>query len=172
MTEKCSFCFNEAKFSLTKVDQGIVEIVNFCSLCLQELPGLKPEVKIDIESKITDCYQNNFKELLREIFVHDEEKICPNCGMDLKTVVETGILGCEQCAKFFGLAENVHEVDDGKELKEKELEKEPEEKKDSEDLKKQLELAIKDEDFKKAAEIRDLINANLPERDLGKRKQG
>lgn len=102
-------------------------------------------------------------DFLKGFFDHKEEKkaaVCSNCGMSVGDFRRTGLLGCSECynefkgevipvlRKVHGAVSHAH----GEAPRKKEPSR-------LEVLKKELDEAIKKEEFERAAQLRDEINA-------------
>ena len=93
-----------------------------------------------------------------------KEKTCPKCGYSFSNYSNTGLLGCPECYSTFEsrLEPVIHKIH-GKTYHIKNEEKKEKPKNKLEELKQELDKAIKDENYEKAANIRDTIK-DLKER--------
>ncbi len=163
----CDFCGeNEANVYLIKIFKDKVERINICSECAEE-------VSMDTEDGILDGIAKLLNKLLKgkeknsKFSGGKNSKIegnrkCYNCGIDIKTIEETGKVGCKECYKEFSdilmpLIKSIHgsieyrgkiPINSNKKLKvEKKIN----------DLKSRLNEEIIIENFEEAAKIRDTI---------------
>lgn len=93
-----------------------------------------------------------------------KETICPKCGYSFSDYTSTGLLGCDRCydtfeAKLEPILYKLH----GKPQHIKGKTKNSKPKNKIEELREELDNAIKDEEYEKAAKLRDEIR-NLKER--------
>ncbi|MGB9767403.1 UvrB/UvrC motif-containing protein [Dictyoglomus turgidum] len=137
---KCDFCNqNEAVYVLEISDEKGKRKYSICEYCLKQV--------------IKDIFQGNY-------FMRDEKvKRCPKCNRSLEEIKETGMLGCSYCYSYFRdeigkLVYQYHgnKVHRGRVPIKKEF-------KTDKILKYKIELskAIEEEDYEKAAKLRDLL---------------
>lgn len=104
---QCSFCEKDSTYDLTICDQGVFQQVNFCPTHAEDINNIS-----DIDFKDSDqdilgeiltkdlAFQSKIQ-ILDSDFKEGTIKACPNCGMDLDTIRETGFFGCDLCYGFF-----------------------------------------------------------------------
>ncbi|MGL5067386.1 MAG: UvrB/UvrC motif-containing protein [Sarcina sp.] len=161
--EKCQK--KEAKVKLVKVIEGKKEFFMLCNECANKM------AEVVLKSEMDDLDNFDFNKVLNGLVEYmnktSEEKsslkefICPVCGMTYDEFKDQGILGCESCfevfeeriipivnryhgSKFHGGNRCFSYIREGLV-------------KNLEYLKRELEDAIKFEDYEKAAGIRDEI---------------
>jgi protein arginine kinase activator len=157
----CQICKErEATIQLTKVINGVKTELHLCEQCASK--------------EALNLYQMDFTNFINE-FLNLESKVagdtkpethseikCKNCGMEFEEFRKTGKLGCDECYNAFQpmlepLIKRIHgrTVHTGKiaqngnpELKRK---------RELTEMQKQLEEAIRTENYELAAEYRDII---------------
>lgn len=155
MVMKCSQCDQDATVFLTKVEGDDLKKLIFCEDCaknnsLMEQEGAPPTLS-EVMSQLPSTIDGELEELECE------------CGFTMENLTKTGRLGCSQCYETFSKIIDIRisslhkdDVHTGKSLElpqdkisiEKRINK----------VKSALETAIKDEDFEKAAHLRDEIS--------------
>ena len=152
----------EATIHLTKIINGEKTELFLCEKCAEETG------KISFKSSDPFSFQNLLSGILNpEIessFTHAKKELkCDNCGLTYKEFSENGLLGCSECYDTFDdrlqpLVKRIHgsKSHNGKvpKRKGKDLRIRREIKK----LRNNMEKAVDDENFEKAAEIRDEIH--------------
>lgn len=176
LCEKCKK--NEATFYYHENVNGKKKSYNLCSECAAEMEKngeintVGPEKYLDSFESFFEDFGNPFKsmdKLLAGFFgtspalsgrVSGEEKKCPTCGMTLKEFAESGTAGCPDCYEAFSkeLEPTITRVQ-GKSRHSGRaplrLRETLESKKKIEELEKEQKQAIMDENYERAAEIRD-----------------
>lgn len=158
---------NEASVHLTRIINGQKEEIHLCEECARRSSKLNNEDNnLSFQSLLSGILNHNFSSQDSTFFSNNksEELICPNCGLTYQEFTQNGLFGCHECFKEFD-----HKLDDlfkrihgnnrhsGKyplSFKEQ-IEAESEINK----LKKKMQAAVEEENFEKAAEIRDKIHA-------------
>lgn len=164
---KCEKCNNrEAIINIIKVSKGEKEAIWLCDYCAKELMQL-PISKDEINDGYFQGVLNSFLQALNTS-KNNSDKLdtlkCDGCGLTYKELKTTGRLGCEECFKAFegqlrpiikriqGDLEHIGKIPKraGRDiLKNKTLKK----------LKDELQIAIIEEEYEKAAVLRDKIKA-------------
>jgi protein arginine kinase activator len=155
----CQSCNkNKATIHFTKIINGNVEEKHLCDIC----------AKANSDFDFPFPFHKLFTGLL-EISEPDQmehpnfKKInCPRCGLDYKKFLETGKFGCAKCYEVFGdeieiLLKDIHGHSNHTGKVPVKAETKILQKREIENLKKELEENIKVENFEKAAIIRDEI---------------
>jgi protein arginine kinase activator len=136
---KCDFCHkNPAIYLLEIKDEKGIRKYSLCGECLYEYIG----------------------RLFQIAFSQDkEEKRCPNCGRTWKKIEETGMVGCYYCYSVFKdeLGEIIKNYHGNKKHKGK-IPKNVSKKEDILKYKIELSKAIEEENYEKAAKLRDFLN--------------
>ena len=154
-----------------------------CNNCGKKEATVRYEENINGEKRklnlCTECseklgiFKNNFMDNMFLSFFDEpvvlgidkvKEKICPKCGYSFSDYKNTGLLGCSECYNTFEskLEPVIHKMH-GKSYHIKSDIKKTKPKSKVDKLKEELENAIKDENYEKAAIIRDEIR-DLKER--------
>ena len=161
LCEKCKK--NEAKINLVKVVNGEKQQIWLCEECaknISSIPFLKPVGEgegFPFQEMI-----NGLLSSVEEISKKEEELVCSICGMTFEELKKNGRPGCQECYRIFrdvindkikdsqAGAKHVGRIPKigGKELLQRNKLK---------NLKQQLQILIKDEEYEKAAVVRDEI---------------
>lgn len=162
----CDVCKkNNASVHITKVVNGEKQEINVCEVCAKDVEGFN---FIGDMSMMTDF---NFSSILGGLMDYInktpsriEEVSCKNCGVTLREFKQTGVLGCADCYKNLQstVSSVVNRVQGRAEHKGKIPKKQGKEiinKKYILQLKEELQKAILEENFEKAAELRDKIRS-------------
>lgn len=163
----CDVCKkNNASVHITKIINGAKQEINVCEVCAKEVQGFNIIGDLDIMADF------NFPNILGGLmdYINNttpsriEEICCKNCGMTLREFKQTGILGCADCYKNLQstVSTVVNRVQGRAEHKGKIPKKQGKEiinKKHILNLKEELQKAIIEENFEKAAELRDKIRS-------------
>lgn len=156
----CESCGkNEAHVHLTKIINGQKQELNICENCAQELEGFQSPFSFqNILSGIME-YMSPTTQTAKSY-----EIVCKNCGTSYNDFKRYGLLGCSKCYKSFapyintvikrvqGNTEHMGKIP-------KKLGKGIIEKRKLASLKEDLQKAIANEEFEKAAQIRDKIKS-------------
>ncbi|EJO5349194.1 UvrB/UvrC motif-containing protein [Clostridium botulinum] len=165
LCEKCNK--NNATVHITKVVNGHKEEVNLCETCAKQEQGIKITDNLDFMSSFS--VQNILSNILDYMNKPQEKSVsyeitCPHCGTTYNEFKMKGLLGCSECYKVFNdsiipIIKRIHGSQDhtGKIpkksgqyiIKQRKLHQ----------LKEKLQICIKQEEYEKAAEIRDEIKA-------------
>lgn len=163
----CEMCKqNNASVHIVRVVNGAKQTLNICESCAKQSQGFAFG-ESQLESPFT--FQNMLSGLVDYINQsshtrRNTEAVCSNCGMTYGDFKQKGLMGCETCYKQFdstitpvikrvqGNIEHVGKipVKSGKEILER---------KKLMNLKEELQKAILEEEYEKAAEIRDRMRA-------------
>ena len=141
------------------------------ALCPECAAKLRNEGKIkEVRDPFTSFFDDPFGDLFNNMMglpvssSESKRNTCPDCGCTLSQIQRTGMLGCPTCYAFFaqaleptirnihGNANHVGRLPAGRQAKK-------EKKEQLQTLKKELNEAIKEENFEQAAVIRDKIRA-------------
>ncbi|MCM8711757.1 UvrB/UvrC motif-containing protein [Clostridium sp. SYSU_GA19001] len=155
----CEHCKkNEATVHFTQIINGIKQEKRLCESCARELNGDYSFSFQNILSGILD-YMNPLEQINKV-----SDVICKNCSTTYSNFKRHGLLGCSECYESFGrslspvikrVQGNVEHV--GKIPKK--LGKDIMQKRRLSKLKEDLQKAIANEEYEKAAEIRDMIKS-------------
>ena len=161
LCEKCKK--NEARINLVKILNGQKQEIWLCENCAKDLAdipmlnSMNKEIEFPFQGILTGLI-SNFNN-----FTEKKELVCSNCGMHYNQFKKTGKLGCSECYEEFSksneplvkTATNFVKYS-GKipQRKRNELSQ----KKKLKDLKESLQKLIFEEEYEKAAMIRDSIS--------------
>lgn len=179
LCEKCKK--NEAKINLVKVVNGEKQQIWLCEQCaknISSIPFLKP-----IGEGAGFPFQEMINGLIssvEDIAKKEEKLVCNKCGMTAEEIKKTSSVGCQECYRTFrniindkikdsqAGAKHVGRIPTvgGKELLQRNRLKK---------LKQQLQVLIQEEEYEKAALVRDeikeielcIIESNLKDSDAG-----
>lgn len=165
LCEKCKK--NEASVHFTQIINGKKQELNICESCANEFNGL--EMPGDMGFGSSFSFQNILSGIMD--YMSPSQHIskaqvltCKNCGTTYSDFKRYGLLGCSQCYESFspaitpvikrvqGNLEHVGKIP-------KKLGKEIMEKRRLSKLKEELQKAIANEEYEKAAQIRDSIKS-------------
>ncbi len=179
---KCQKCKNnEATTHVKRVINGVTEEYELCRDCAEAMGvgNIFRDFSNDFGSTMLGGFNSLFKSLFENALpARTQATRCETCGSSYNDIMRTGMMGCADCYSLFRdeimpTVRRVHgnTVHCGKnsptykveirERAERENEEKPEEKQLSEldSLKVQLDEAVKNQEFEKAAELRDRIKA-------------
>lgn len=148
---------NEANVHLTKIINGQKQELNICESCAEELEGFQSPFSFqNILTGIMD-YMSPTTQAVKSFDV-----VCKNCGATYNDFKKYGLLGCSECYKSFAPYINtvIKRVQGNTEHAGKipqKLGKGIIEKRRLAKLKEDLQKAIANEEFEKAAQLRDKI---------------
>ena len=154
----CDKCHkNKATVHFTRIINGKKIEMHLCKDCARDNAGINPE--FHIENFLSDMFgEFSLKE-------PDVEYKCPNCGMTYEQFKRYGKFGCSECITAFKdeiepLIQNIHghRRHKGK-YPRQESAGESTELNEIQTLRKELQVAIKVENYEKAAELRDKIKS-------------
>ena len=157
---KCPFsgkpCIRPKEIYVRDIQDGEEHILHMCRKCGEEYLANLPEV--EVMKKLTHLMETpegveQVQEILEEKNFNDQTP-CPRCGTSLMEILSSQKIGCPECFTFHKISEMLEafvqppdKVEDGSELESNILEV----------LENELRMAIEDEDYEWAAEIRDEI---------------
>lgn len=158
----CQNCNEKpANIHLTKIINDKRMDIHLCEKCAQENTNINYDYPFKINNFLTDLFDISYN--INDIQKIQEKKyVCKNCGLTFEEFKNIGKLGCYECYNTFnekltpilkrlhGSASHVGKLPktNGVQVKEKLK---------LEELKDQLIIAIKNEEYEKAAKIRDEI---------------
>ena len=165
--EKCSQ--SPATYHLTAIENGQKKETHLCETCAS-----KAGMGFKFNSSIAELLGNqNVNNKPKASSKKKSELACPNCGMTFSQFRQGGRFGCPQDYEFFGeeipkILENIHGKSQHvgrvpKNIKEKESEEEAKMREKAkitaeiQKLKAELDVAVKEEAYEKAAQVRDQI---------------
>ena len=161
LCENCSG--REATTHIKKVENGHATQMNLCSECARSLGY--GDLFGDFGFSLRDLFSNLFGD--SALMLSDKSERCEKCGSSFNDIVKTGFVGCSECyRKFYDrLLPSVQRIH-GKALHTgkkpvniKENKERPTAQALIERLSKQMEEAVKSQNFEEAAALRDKINS-------------
>ncbi|MBR6411421.1 MAG: UvrB/UvrC motif-containing protein [Clostridia bacterium] len=144
------------------------------ALCHECAAKMRAEGKLkdtpDLSDTIGSLFGNPFGDLfgnfmgIPEASTGVQKTVCPDCGCDLNAISQTGMAGCPTCYTFFmeslqPMIRNIHGNTRHTGRIPLRFKARKEKKDQLAQLKKELNEAIKHEEFEKAAELRDQIRS-------------
>lgn len=167
---KCQKCNkNEANTHVKRVINGEFEEYHLCSDCAKEM-GYS-----NIFSDFTNSFADDFNSLFGSFFenalpARTQATRCETCGTSYNDIARTGMMGCADCYEVFAdrilptirriHGNTTHMGKNSPSYKKVEVQgknPETEPKDELAELKEQLDTAIKNQEFEKAAVLRDRI---------------
>lgn len=164
----CENCHkNEANVHFTQIINGVKQEYNLCEICAKEVQGFS--MGSDFGFGPSFSFQNILSGLMDymspPVQVNKAQELaCKNCGTTFKDFKKNGLLGCSECYETFvqSLTPVIKRVQGNVEHTgkiPKKMGKGIMEKKRLSKLKEELQKAIANEEYEKAAEIRDMIKS-------------
>lgn len=163
---------NYANVKYTQVINGNKKEMHLCEECSRKLGIDKITLPMDFSTFLSDFF-TNFEEDIPKLFETRQLK-CKRCNSTFEDFIKTGKFGCEECYSTFeekidpllksiqGDNRHVGRIGSGSEKmlnnnEEKETIKENYKLGQINELKRQLKIAIKEEKYEEAANLRDKI---------------
>ncbi|SKA77973.1 protein arginine kinase activator [Clostridium sp. USBA 49] len=164
----CENCHkNEANVHFTQIINGEKQELNLCESCANKIQGISMENDFIFGPSFS--FQNILSGLMDymspAVQINKVSEVsCKNCGTTFKDFKKNGLLGCSECYETFaqGLSPVIKRVQGNIEHTgkiPKKLGKGIIEKRRIIKLKEELQKAIANEEYEKAAEIRDMIKS-------------
>lgn len=158
---------NKANVHITRIINGVKEEMNICDKCAKELQGLNVNESFGFGPSFS--FQNILSGIMDYMSPSQQvnktcELQCKNCGTTYDSFKKYGVLGCSECYENFSPTLNpvIKRVQGSTEHTgkiPKKLGKDIMEKKRLSKLKEELQKAIANEEYEKAAQIRDMIKS-------------
>jgi len=152
LCENCNKC--SATTHIKRTVNGVTKEYYLCENCAQKL-GFNSFSFFDTNNFFDSFFINKNAKLR-------EQKVCDNCGSTYNEIVKSGRMGCAQCYKTFKseimpslvkMQKSVEHIGS----KPKTFKCDNSNKDEIADLEKQLKQAIVNEEYEKAAQLRDII---------------
>src|SRR6185295_6973580 len=162
MAMKCEAenCENEATVHLTEIREGVKHEMHLCEGCAaaKGLPGTSHFTIQQLLAGIASQTQ----QLSTTKAKRGKEPSCPGCGTTLSQFQSSGRFGCPECYSAFkddvqNLVEKIHDSTQHSGKVPKRTSSDVSIQKDLRQLQMELKKAIKQEEYEKAAELRDKI---------------
>ena len=162
----CEICHkNEANVHITQIINGDKKELNVCEECAKNIQGVNISSDIDFISPFS--FQNILSGIMDYIggnsqIDKSQEIVCKNCGTTYSEFKEKGLFGCSECYKYFNsmLSPIINRVQGNVEHNGKITRKSGKKiinKNNITRLKAELQKAVFQEEYEKAAELRDKI---------------
>ncbi|MTI66515.1 MAG: hypothetical protein FH753_07920 [Firmicutes bacterium] len=151
---------NSATVHLTKIVNGQKNEVHLCEECAKKNKDFDFESPFSIHHFLSGLLDNVQDEPMKVNYNTIEK--CENCDMSYSEFKQSGRFGCSECYKQFNnrlgpLFKQIHGHEKHTGKVPKRAGGEIRIRKEIENLKKKLDMAVKKEEFEKAAELRDKI---------------
>lgn len=156
----------EAAVHLTRIINGEKEEMHLCEKCARKTSKFNFDDNLGFQSLLSGILNQNFSSQNSPKLNNGQSQnlFCKNCGLSYQEFAEKGFFGCHECYQTFAdklnpLLKRIHgnTQHSGKQpesfLQKSEMEFEIDE------LKEKMKQAVDEENFEKAAEIRDKIHA-------------
>lgn len=165
LCQKCGE--NEASVHLTRIINGKKEELHLCENCAKKSGDFSfpSDNNFSFQSLLSGILNNNLSTKNKSIYKDNlmKESICENCRLSYIDFSKNGLFGCSDCYEKFEdkldpLFKRIHGSirHTGKKPSRYNIKKDNE--KEIYILKEQMENAVEEENFEKAAEIRDRIH--------------
>lgn len=157
----CQYCNkNDATIHLTKIVNGNIEEKHLCETCAKSSNDFNFDFPFPFHKLFTGLLEASSENLAEKQKFKNVN--CPRCGLDYRKFVESGKFGCAKCYEVFtdeidALLKNIHGHSRHIGKIPAQAEEGILEKREIENLKKELDENIKIENFEEAAVIRDKI---------------
>lgn len=159
----CQICQkNEATIHLTEISDGVRSETHLCEQCAQE-EGIAVKSSLPINELLANLLSTQPSS--EELFGSSEGEVaCPHCGFTLEQFSKKAVLGCPYDYEVFGksLLPLIERAHNGKTTHcgkvPSKTSKDDKKQVELMTLRKQLEAAVKNEDYELAAKLRDKIN--------------
>ena len=159
---QCQICNKRtATIHLTEISEGIRTEMHICEHCATE-QGIAAQSQMSVNDLLSNLLaaQPSDDELFGSA---DDVSSCPNCGFTLDRLRKEGTLGCPHDYEVFqnGLLPLIERAHNGSSVHcgkvPSKLPQETKQLAELAQLRQQLDKAIRDEDYERAAELRDRI---------------
>lgn len=158
---KCQFCENEATVTYTLIVDGVKRDTSLCQSCAEERGLFSHEALPDLKQIFGTTMDKEPVEVTEERELSNDAS-CEQCDFTLEQVREIGRFGCPHCYEVFGeyvarALEEIHGSVEHVGYRPEGSARSFEQHQEMEALQAELEKAIADEAFEKAAQLRDSI---------------
>jgi len=159
---KCQICQNnEATIKFTHIINGVKSEAYFCQKCAEEkgmdnpFQAMQPFLEQMMLAMIQEKQQ---KEMSRAVY---SQKICTGCGLSFQSFLDSGRLGCPKCYESFRdeltpLLRRIHGTTRHESAR-RHVKSERTRQQIIEKLRKELAIAVEEEEFERAAALRDKV---------------
>jgi protein arginine kinase activator len=159
----CFNCHKEtAEVRITKIEGSEVTDIYLCQKCAGDYS--KYQKPPDVIFSLSDIFENILKGEKAKSLKSEHKLVCNECGLNYETFKKTGLLGCSACYNSFSsflipLLRRIHGSTEHIGKSSSKIDFKTESTLKIEELKKELDNAVKKEDFEKAAILRDKIKS-------------
>jgi protein arginine kinase activator len=155
--KKCSRCSKPATLHITELHSGNVQELHLCESCAQQYLNQEQEESTDSSEETADKDANSSLEELDQL-------VCPNCGITFREFRSQGRLGCPHDYVVFAkelrpLLENIHGATQHTGKLPKRAPHASQMQHALIKLRSDLRAAVDEEDYERAAGIRDKIHS-------------
>jgi len=166
---KCQICQNnDASIKFTHIINGVKSEAYFCQKCAEEkgmdnpFQAMQPFLE---QMMLAMIQEKREKEISRAVY---SQKICTGCGLSFQSFLDSGRLGCPKCYVSFRdelkpLLRRIHGTtrhESARHVKSENARHQIIEK-----LRKELATAVEEEEFERAAALRDKVRQLMRGRD-------
>lgn len=159
---------NEAVVHLTKIVNGQKQELHLCEKCAEETGHINfaPDNNLSFQKFLSGVLNSNLFENEKKIKNDNKNisrEICSRCGSGFEEFSQKGLFGCAECYNAFSdrlepLMKRIHGSTYHSGKIPKRIGDKIKYKRDINKLKKSMDKAVAEENFEKAAEIRDKIH--------------
>ncbi|HKL11738.1 MAG TPA: UvrB/UvrC motif-containing protein [Clostridia bacterium] len=157
---ECEICKAKATVHITRMENGVKREMHLCEKCAKEKFGFIFKGKIPSNNTMKGIIELMKDETYSAKVSGDA--ICPECGMSFLEFSETGRIGCPSCYRHF--SERLMPIIQRMHRKDKHIGKVPKKYEEIHHLENtidrcrlEMDKAVKNEEFERAAELRDEI---------------
>jgi len=157
---ECEICKAKATVHITRMENGVKREMHLCEKCAKEKFGFIFKVKIPSNNTMKGIIELMKDETYSAKTENDTS--CPECGMSFLEFSETGRIGCPACYSHFN--ERVRPIIQRLHRNDRHVGKVPGKYEDRHHLENtidrcrmEMDKAVKNEEFERAAELRDQI---------------
>jgi protein arginine kinase activator len=155
--KKCSRCSKSATLHITELQKGVVQELHLCESCAHEyLSAPQGGPVSDVESLAEKIAEAAGEQELEEL----DQLVCPNCGITFREFRSQGRLGCpHDYIALMPLLENIHGETQHAGKVPKRAPDASQQQYRLIKLRNDLRSAVEDEEYERAARLRDEISA-------------
>ncbi|OQA88933.1 MAG: hypothetical protein BWY31_00118 [Lentisphaerae bacterium ADurb.Bin242] len=162
---------NEATIHVQQIVEGQEKSFHLCPACAAKKAETEPELQsFNLAEMLFDLADKVASTVGKEDSAAGKNMVCPHCGWDMERFRKTGYLGCPECYKTFssflsGVLKNMHRgcSHEGKTpcpaMNSRPSKEIAALRHELTNLRKELALRVKNEEYEEAAQIRDKIQS-------------
>ena len=168
--KKCSACSKPSVYHITILEEGEVRELHFCENHFHEYMNNPSEVLTSEDEESAELFGGIDVDV--DLTEEEEELVCPNCGMTFREFREQGRFGCPQDyivfeKRLIPLLENIHNDTEHVGKAPKRAPHSSQAQFELIRLRRDLAVAVEDEDYERAAQLRDEIREKESEISAG-----